>query len=264
MSPTALRWCAVPLGVLGFALRLAVTFWLQPLTWQLSLASGLLAIAAGMAVAVAIPFGIFWLLTGGIRQRPEAFACGDGRFTVPASPLYAGSQAMMWMFLSGGAVLTERVPNGDRMRMAEFGFTWPATVIGVGVFWVVALVILLIQRPQLHLESGGLVLRRFLRTTAIAWDELAPGGPLPPVKRRARRLRLYLNHTPMLGQYAASEDVPIGWLHIEPAFLARAIRHYVEHPQDRAAIGTEEGLCQLRAAMGASDPATARTPTHLT
>jgi len=263
MSPTALRWCALPLGLLGFALRLAVTFWLQPLTWRLSPASGLLVMTGGIVVAVAIPFGIFWLLTGGVRRRPNHFAWSNGRFTVPASPLYAGSQAMMWMFLSGGAVFTERVPNGDRMRMAEFDFTWPATVIGVGVFWVVAFAFLLVQRPQLHLDSGGLAIRRVWRTTEIAWGDLAPGGPVPPVKRRTRRLRLYLNRAPVLGRYVASEDVPIGWLHVEPAFLARAIRHYVEHPQDRAAIGTEEGLRQLRAAVGASDPATARTPAHL-
>jgi len=48
--------------------------------------------------------------------------------------------------------------------------------------------------------------------------------------------------------YAASGDMPIGWLHIDAAFLARSIRLYVERPDDRAAmIGTEQGQQRLLA-----------------
>jgi hypothetical protein len=61
MSATALRWSALPIGVLTFALRLAVTFWLQPLTWELSLTSGLLATLGGLSVAAFVPIGTFAL-----------------------------------------------------------------------------------------------------------------------------------------------------------------------------------------------------------
>ena len=118
------------------------------------------------------------------------------------------------------------------------------------------------ERPELQLDPGGLTIRRLGRTTAIAWDELAPGGPLPPVKR-PRHLRLDLNRTPAPGQYAASVDVPVVWLHVEPAFLARAIRHYGENPQDRAEIGTGEGLRRLQAAAaepGGPSPLTNDAP----
>ncbi len=238
MSPTALRWCAVPLGVLGFILRLAVTFRLQPLTWRLGLDYGLSVMLGGIAVAVAVPFGILWLLAGSNLRPPASFVVGDGRFTAQASPMFASSQAILWMILSGGLVVTERVPNGDAMRVAEFGFAWPMTIIDVGLFWAGALAFLLVHRPQLHLDPSGLTIHRMWSTTVVAWDELAPGGPPPPTKRHPRKLRLYLNRMSTYGQYVASEDVPVGRLHIDPAFLANAIHHYVDNPQDRATIGS--------------------------
>ncbi|MBV1856513.1 hypothetical protein [Catellatospora tritici] len=252
MSPTVLRWCAVPLGLLAFALRLVVTFWLEPLTWDQD--QHLLMMLAGIVVTVAVPFGILVLLAGGSLRPPARLALGDGRFIAHASPIYACSQAIMWMSLGGGVFGAERVPNGDSMRMVEFGSPTPMTIIGVGFFWAIAAGFLLVRRPRLDLDPNGLTIHRVWRTTAIAWDELAPGGPVPPVRRRARQLRLYLNQTPVFGQYAASEDVPVGWLHADPAFLARALRHYVDNPQERALIGTEEGLRRLRAAAVPTGP----------
>lgn len=248
MSPSALRWCAVPLGLLAFSLRLAVSFWLQPLTWDLTFASRLLVMLGGLAVATGLPVGIFLLLAGGDRRRPTGFVVTDGRFTVPTSPVSTGTWTILLMFMSGGWFPAERVPNGDTMRVAEFDSVWQVTVVLVGFFWAAALVLLLVQIAQLQLDTGGLTIRLLTRTTRIAWDELAPGGPLPPDKRRVRHLRLYFSRPPVPNLPPAGVNVPVGWLHIDPAFLASSIRHYVEHPQDRAAIGTQDGMRDLRAA----------------
>jgi hypothetical protein len=230
MSPTALRWVAVPLGLLGFALRQVVTFWLIPLTWRAGFGLGLLLLAIGLLVAVAIPFGIFALLYLPDR-RPARLEVRDGRPTAPPSGVYAGSQAIMWMFLGGQLVLTERVPYGDSMRLAQIPFAWLGTTIGVGLASAVALAFLLIQRPILYLDPQGLTIKRLWGTTRIAWDEVVPGDPAPPLKQRPRRLPVRLR-----GRYGV--EIPVGWLHIDAAFLADTIRHYVEHPQERAAIGT--------------------------
>jgi hypothetical protein len=88
-----------------------------------------------------------------------------------------------------------------------------------------------------------------LSTTRLAWDRLAPLSPPPPAKRRPRNIKVYLNVPPLPGQYPFSEDLPAGWLHVDPAFLAAAVRHYVEHPEHRAAIGTAEELTRLRSAV---------------
>jgi len=238
MSPTALRWSAVPLGLLAFVLRVAMTLWFEPITWRFSFGQGLLLMAGAIAAAISVPFGVFALLNMGNRRRAAAFTSDSGAFTVPPSPVWAGSQFLMWMFLSGGLVMTERVPNGDTMRLAQLGFASDAaSVVGVGLFWAVGFAFLLVQRPQLRLDHTGLTIRRFRRTTRLAWDDLRPGGPPPPAKRRQRQLRVYLVGPPVVDRYPPSEDIPIGWLHIDPAFLADRIRHYVEHPEDRAAIG---------------------------
>jgi hypothetical protein len=238
MSPTALRWSAVPLGLLAFVLRVAMPLWLEPITWRFSFGPRLLMMAGALLTAVLVPFGVFLLLNKADRRRPATFTSEDGAFTVPPSPVYAGSQFMMWMVLSGNMVMTERVPNGDTMRLAQLGIASHASsVVGVGLFWAVGFAFLLVQRPQLRLDRTGLTIRRFRRTTRLAWDDLRPGGPPPPAKRRQRQLRVYLVGPPVVDRYPPSEDIPIGWLHIDPAFLADRIRHYVEHPEDRPAIG---------------------------
>jgi hypothetical protein len=255
MSATALRWCAVPIGLLAFAFRIALTFWLEPFVWRMSLANALLVMTGGALTGLIVLIGTFAWLTRGDRGRPSRFVPGPGRFTVPASPVYAGYQAIGLMFISGGLVLTERVPGGDAMRMAQFDFAWPVSIIFVGFFWVAALAILLVQRPQLHLDAGGLTIRRVWRTTRLAWDELAPGGPPPPAKRRPRHMTIHLDAPAVFGRYPASEDVPVGGLHIDPTFLAGAIRHYVEHREDRCRIGTAEELTRLRSVLQSSTAA---------
>jgi hypothetical protein len=238
MLPTALRWSAVPLGLLAFVLRVAGSLWIEPITWRFSFATSMLIIVGASLVAIGVPFGVFALLNLGNHRRPAAFASDDGAFTVPPSPVWAGSQFLVWMFLSGGLVMTERVPDGDTMRLAQLGFaSTTVSVVGVGLFWAVGFAFLLVQRPRLRLDSTGLTIHRFRRTTHLAWDDLLPGGPPPPTKRRQRQLRVYLAGPPVVDRYPPSEDIPIGWLHIDPAFLADRIRHYVEYQEDRAAIG---------------------------
>ncbi|MEV6965875.1 hypothetical protein AB0M47_12245 [Hamadaea sp. NPDC051192] len=76
--------------------------------------------------------------------------------------------------------------------------------------------------------------------STIPWTLLAPGGPLPPAKR-ARQIWLYVAGPVRYTRY----QVPLS-VDVEPAFLAYAIRHYVDHPAARAAIGTDAELERLR------------------
>jgi hypothetical protein len=243
MSPTALRLCAIPLGLLAFALRLMVTFRVEPLTWDLNV--GTILIMGGVLIAVGIPLGIFALLGAARCRRPASFALGRAGFIVPASPIYGGLCAITLMSLSGGFVMSERAPNGDSMRLAQIDFAMPASAIMVGLCWIGALTFIFVQRPQVYLDAGGLTIRRVRHGTRIAWDELAPGGPPPPRKRSPRQLKVFRNAPPVWGRFPPSADIPVGWLHVDPAFLATAIRRYVEHHEARAAIGTAEELARL-------------------
>jgi hypothetical protein len=234
VSPTSLRWSALPLGLLALAVRVAESLWLQPLTWEMSDRGRLLVLLTGHLVAIGVPLGIFALLFLWDRRSPARFTIGQGRLIVPPSPLVAGSQAILWMSFGGGMVLTER--DGDSMRLVEA--EWRASVIGVAVFAAVALAFLLVRRPLLHLDPEGLTIRRLWRTTRLAWDQLYPGGPRP-ISKHERSMRIYLKGAPVAGTWPGV-DIPVRWLHVDPAFLADTIRHYVEHPEDRATIGTGE------------------------
>lgn len=239
-SPTALRWWALPLGLLGLGLGSVVRLWSESLT--LDMPAGLLIWVAGITVAATVPFACFALLARGHHRPPAQLSADGAAFTVPASPLFAGNTAIVWMFLGSNFV---------NHRVGESFLATVTAVVGVGVGVAAALTLLLVDRPRLRLDPHGLAIVRE-RTTVIAWDDLMPGGPPPPARRRARHLRLLLNHPILGGQFPISVSVPIGWLHVDPTFLANAIRYYAENPHERDSIGTEEGLRQLRAALATS------------
>ncbi|WP_203912498.1 hypothetical protein [Rhizocola hellebori] len=248
MSATALRWSAVPLGMLAFALRLAATLWWEPFTWRFNWFVSLLLWLAAMIVTVGVPFGIFALLSRGYR-RPAEFALGKRGFTAPLSPIGAGSQAILLLFLAGGLVVTERVPNSDSMRLAEFNNGWFASLIIASVLAAGAVTIVLTRRQQLLLDAEGLTIRRWWRGRRLKWDELAPGGPLPPAKKSQGSLQLNRKQPPHSTHYVPAEMIGIAFVDIDPTYLAAAIRRYVENPQDRAAIGTAEELSRLAVAQ---------------
>lgn len=230
MSPTVLRWSALPLGLLAFVLNVTMTVWVT----RFSFTPGLLIVAGACLVVVGVPFGVFMLLAGGDRRRPAAFIADGGALTVAPSPVYAGSQVILWMGLSGNLVAAEWWPGRDAMRLSQRD---TGSFYVVGTIWVAALIFLLVQRPRLRLDPTGLTIRKVRRTTHLAWADLRAGGPPPPARRRQRYLRVYLAGPPVIDGYPPSEDIPIAWLHIDPAFLAERIRHYVETPEDRATIG---------------------------
>lgn len=59
MSPTALRWLAVPLGLVAFAANMVRASWFDPLTYEMSFGWGTAAWAAGLLVAIGGPLGVF-------------------------------------------------------------------------------------------------------------------------------------------------------------------------------------------------------------
>jgi hypothetical protein len=250
MSPAAVRWAAVPIGLLAFALHLATKFWAFPYSRRFDFGDRMLIMLGATLVAVVIPFGIYLMICRPARRRPDRFVARDGGFVVEPSPAFAGSQVILWMFLSGGMVVFERVPGGDSMRLAQHDFTWPALLIGVGIFWTGAAAFLLVQRPRLRLDSDGLTIHRLWAVTRLTWDELAPGSPSTTISRRQRHLTVHRARQPQFGRGPTGADIPIYRLHIDPAFLAGAIRHYAEHPGRRAAIGTAQESSRLRQAAG--------------
>jgi hypothetical protein len=247
MSATALRWCAVPLGLIAFAARPALRLWWEPYTWRFNMVIELMLFFGGLLAAVAVSLGIFGLLSRGHR-RGAGFTLREGGFVVQPSTVWAASQSIVMMFFAGGFLAIERVPNTDSMRFAEFGAGWIVSSTLVGIFVAAAVAFLVVQRPQLLLDREGLTIRRLRHHSRLAWEDLAPGGPLPPAKKRQSHMQLYRKPPPGYPHYVPTDAIPFAWLDIDPAYLAAAIRSYAEHPEYRAAIGTAEELDRLRSA----------------
>lgn len=230
MTPTALRWTTLLLGVLGFAMRVATTVWIHPLTWDMSGSARFLVLTAPLVAAIAILFGLFFVLSRGRRKPPAAFTPGDGRLTAQPSPYYAGTQSILIMYLAGGLLPT--VSDGANVRLAEDASLWVVALIIMGAFVAVAMAFLWLPRPQLHLDPEGLTIQRVFGSTRLSWDEIAPRDPVPSSRRH---LRIYLKSQPVAGP-----SIPVGWLDVDRDFLIKAIRHYAEHPEDRATIGAPQ------------------------
>ncbi len=112
-------------------------------------------------------------------------------------------------------------------------------------------VVLWPDRLQVPTRAGG--------HHVVPWHELAPGGPHPPPTPKAE-LILKRVTWPATGAAAGrTRDIVVRprWTAVDPAYLADAIRYYVEHPQYRDRIGQageqqrlHQAIMELRAATG--------------
>jgi hypothetical protein len=230
--------------------------WLQPLTWRIEPAiAGFTVYGLLTAVSVAVPAGVYALITGAYRRRPVAWdrdAAGH-RFSVLSSPRQAVVM-IIWGWVVTRFVPVERVPNQDRARIAQLG--WFTTVVLVIVAALLIDIVLrsMTNRPRIALSPDGLTVRRRVRRDEIRWDELWPGAPLRPAKRNPATINLRPSATAPDRPHRRL-SLPAGGLHIDSAFLAYTIRWYVEHPDRRSQIGDAAELRELQRGFATEDAA---------
>ena len=253
MSLIAARFAAASIGVLAFVGHLLVTFSVQPLTWRieppaLGLAVGLVA----LVMSAAVPLMLYLWVLAPLRLRPASLSvdAAGSRFVAPVSPYAQGWLAVTLMWIGAGLVMTERVPNGDAMRVAHLPAAIPASLTAVTLAVGLAAGVLFANRPCVIMAPAGLTIRRLRQRSEINWDELAPGGPLPPTGRGTKQMTLY-RKPPRPGTVPRAEKIPISWLQVSPGFLAVVIRHYAEQPAQRSGIGTQAELDRLHTIVAA-------------
>ncbi len=255
VSTTAARLIALPFALSALGLRVLETFWVTPLTWQIEpwpLAFG--AWVATVLGSVGLPLAGYLLLTRRARRREATWQIEPGGpggpdavlFAAHAAPRWTGTWAIVAGWVAGTGLITERVPGGDQMRIAEFGHAFGVSIVLVGIMCLLVVALVVSDRPRLTLDWGGVTLQRYLGRQRLAWDELIPGGPPPPAKRNPETLGVYRLATGV----TAPVRLPAGRLQVDSAFLAHTIRYYVEHPGQRGGIGTRAGLEALRSAFG--------------
>lgn len=246
------RLLALPCGLLAFALRLAATVWATPLAGRIHPEA--VAVLAWLTVnlaSIGVPVGLYHLVVlRSSPRRPASFRLDarHGGFVVPAAPHRVGDYAIFLSWVGGGLVLTERGSGGGVTRLVEVDLV--ALVMVFLVLGVAAAVLVLSDRPRITLDAVGITVQRMDFRQRIGWNELLPGGPPPPTGRRPRNVTLYSMSGTAHGAHPVPLQLPVGQMQVDAAFLADAIRHYVEQPGRRPGIGTEAELANLGAQFG--------------
>ncbi len=101
--------------------------------------------------------------------------------------------------------------------------------------------------PTLELRAEGIRMSG-PGGTDIPWEALAPGFPRHPAVS-SRTLALTVARPDLMpARMRRSPVLPLGW-DTHPQLVAAAIRWYVDHPEDRARIGTQAEHDRLVAAL---------------
>ncbi|MCW3843506.1 hypothetical protein ONA70_25715, partial [Micromonospora yasonensis] len=106
------------------------------------------------------------------------------------------------------------------------------------------------QGTGLRLRPDGLWWRSAFQSVHVPWPALAPDGP-PRPDLQATHLTLAYARPELVRRHGLRrrvDRIPVGRVH--PWFLTDVIRHYVAHPEHRAAIGTEEERRRLLGVLG--------------
>ncbi|WP_344615927.1 PH domain-containing protein [Dactylosporangium salmoneum] len=232
-------------------------FVVQPLLWRIEPVA--VGFSIGVLVLIAVcagpPVWYVWV-TRALRRRPATFGLApDGAaFVVAESVVPRGLTGILLMFGAGSMLLTERVPDTDRVRLAQLGWATTASLAVAVALAVIALVVIWLPGPSLVLTPDGISVRYPLRRRELRWDELLPGGP-PPVSR----WYLTLMYRSPDGR-PKRLNVAVFSFDVDPVFLATVVRHYNERPEDRGGVGTPGELERLESSYAAWRAATGARP----
>ncbi len=110
------------------------------------------------------------------------------------------------------------------------------------------------QVPTVELSPEGVGFGRPRRAFFVPWSALAAGQPILPTAQ-SRTLRLVLARPELVSRASGRrrtdrELLPTQDVDVAPEFLAAAIRHYLDHPAHRPAIGTVAEHARLCRVLG--------------
>ncbi|MFI2650651.1 hypothetical protein [Micromonospora fulviviridis] len=155
------------------------------------------------------------------------------------------------MFLALGFLGPASSSVGALIRSTRAGIVSTLDVV-FAVSWLVLVALLLVEAWQGHgvqLRPHGIRQSWVLGSLTVPWEAL-PAAQVPPRADRPSRLRMAFAK-PLL---VRRRGIP--WSrnalrtdNVDAGFLAAAIRHYVCHPEHRAAIGSQAEYRRLLAEL---------------
>ncbi|NUO58256.1 MAG: hypothetical protein HOV71_19785 [Hamadaea sp.] len=183
-------------------------------------------------------------------RRPARFTVLSGAFRIPPMADLRLNGVMGILLVGPLAGTMWRTPDTRGIAIAFVALM----TIPIG------LLLALGPGPVFELRPTGVYWNARIFRRHIPWEALAPGGPNRPRPSDYRlplivsRPELVSQHGMRLGSGTADRPNLSLAVDVQPVFLADAIHWYADHPEDRAAIGTQAEHDRLRAALGAGNP----------
>jgi hypothetical protein len=196
------------------------------------------------ATLTALAFVAIGLSALAMRQRATILTVSrrERAFTVPPNPQRVFQAAAFTLI--GGYIVCDKV--GDVINRESL---WPVDA-ALAAMWVLAAAAqwhLAGDRHGVRLRPDGVLNREPLGSLFIPWDAFVTANPVSP---GSHRLTAYYQRPELVrrrGIGVSPDTLPAG---IDPALLSRLVHEYVNHPERRAAIGSEPELHRVTAATG--------------
>jgi hypothetical protein len=222
-------------------------------------------IVLGLATfAVAFSASVRAIRRASSNARPTRFVVTGGAFTVPPldSPVIGVISTMVIaaIFLPQVVRQWRSVDDPDRaVTILNVGFASVSTIVLLLTTLVLVATAVMVWRGLgIELTPAGVWWRGGPGRRLVPWESLEQGGP-PRPRTDAKRLSLAVVRPELVLQRGwtiglGNRQAPALPLQVDvhPWFLADAIRWYAEHPEDRAAIGTQAEHDRLVTALTGS------------
>jgi hypothetical protein len=198
----------------------------------------------------------------GRSGRPARLDIADGAFVVPPfrGPASAAGDNIMVISVIIGLTLEGWWPAGSRPKLgASFGWL---TAVALLVALAVYLAMNALRGSGLRLSPDGLIVQTALSHRLVPWDAIKPNTPqrallrTPLLTLQIARPEQVQRSGPVFGSGRIIR-IPLDF-NTHPWFLTDTIRWYVDHPDDRAAIGTAAELDRLQRTLTVSERPAAR------
>jgi hypothetical protein len=171
---------------------------------------------------------------------------------------FVAAQLILFGLIAATAVRAWAEPMTTAGGLGVFDFIYGGTLSALavlsGLLTAVTVAAALRGRPRILLTPRSIALEEVLASRDIPWEALRPGQPIAEANQR--QLDLIVDQPDRVTRRgvswrSATERIVLLYSRVSATFLADTIRHYVNHPDRRPAIGTSTEYDQLRTALAA-------------
>ncbi|MFI0795519.1 hypothetical protein ACH4OY_22995 [Micromonospora rubida] len=191
----------------------------------------LFAVVAGSAAVLLVLSMLSWG-----RSRPAVLVVQRRAFRAP--------QSATDVYFAAAYVVLLCLPIAMLSSSSVQDLAWRLVSCLVWAYLAALRVVDAWRGTHLHLRSEGIEERTAQSSLFVPWDALRVGHPQRP-SLRAHQLTLSYSHPHRVGRRGLGSWKRLRIDTVHPWFIADVMRHYAEHAEHRAAIGTPDEYRRL-------------------